>query len=118
MEIGTRRGPLCLTRLPAATIPLPLPSADSLEELGAAMLLARNGLCLFLPVWFLARGRPPVAANTAGASGDHARPTTRYRVTGLSTPCSSTERACSNDTSPAFTRSTVSWLVRISPALA
>jgi hypothetical protein len=30
--------------------------ADTLEELGAAMLLARNGLCLFLPVWFLARG--------------------------------------------------------------
>jgi hypothetical protein len=51
-------------------------SADSLEALGAAMLLARNGLCLFLPVWFLARGRPAVAADTAGV-GDHARPTTR-----------------------------------------
>jgi hypothetical protein len=35
--------------------------ADSLEGLGAAMLLARNGLCLFLPVWFLARARPAVA---------------------------------------------------------
>jgi len=40
--------------------------ADSLEGLGAAMLLARNGLCLFLPVWFLARGRPAVVANRAG----------------------------------------------------
>jgi len=28
--------------------------ADSMEGLGAAMLLARNGLCVFLPVWFLA----------------------------------------------------------------
>jgi hypothetical protein len=28
--------------------------ADSLQRLGAAMLLARNGLCLFLPVWFIA----------------------------------------------------------------
>ena len=36
--------------------------ADSLEGRGAAMLLARNGLCHFLPVWFLARGRPAVAA--------------------------------------------------------
>ena len=35
--------------------------ADSLEGLGAAMLLVRNGLCLFLPVWFLARARPAVA---------------------------------------------------------
>jgi len=35
--------------------------ADSLEGLGAAMLLARNGACLFLPVWFLARGQPVVA---------------------------------------------------------
>jgi hypothetical protein len=30
--------------------------ADSLGELGAVMLLARNGVCLFLPLWFLARG--------------------------------------------------------------
>jgi hypothetical protein len=35
--------------------------ADSLEGLGAAMLLARDGTCLFLPVWFLARGRPAMA---------------------------------------------------------
>jgi hypothetical protein len=35
--------------------------ADSLGELGAVMLLARNGVCLFLPVWFLARGQPAVA---------------------------------------------------------
>jgi len=34
---------------------------DSLEGLGAAMLLARNGVCLFLPVWFLARGRAAMA---------------------------------------------------------
>jgi hypothetical protein len=34
---------------------------DSLGELGAVMLLARNGVCLFLPVWFLARGQPTVA---------------------------------------------------------
>jgi hypothetical protein len=27
--------------------------ADGLESLGAAMLLARNGLCVFVPVWFL-----------------------------------------------------------------
>jgi hypothetical protein len=27
--------------------------ADGLEPLGAAMLLARNGLCVFVPVWFL-----------------------------------------------------------------
>ena len=32
--------------------------ADSLGELGAVMLLARNGVCLFLPLWFLARGEP------------------------------------------------------------
>ncbi|HEU4831880.1 MAG TPA: hypothetical protein VFU18_04145, partial [Actinomycetota bacterium] len=30
--------------------------ADVLGGLGAVMLLARNGVCLFLPVWFLARG--------------------------------------------------------------
>jgi len=35
--------------------------ADSLGDLGAVMLLARNGVCLFLPVWFLARGQPAVA---------------------------------------------------------
>jgi hypothetical protein len=35
--------------------------ADSLGGLGAVMLLARNGVCLFLPVWFLARGQPAVA---------------------------------------------------------
>jgi hypothetical protein len=35
--------------------------ADSLGELGAVMLLARNGVCLFLPVWFLARGQPALA---------------------------------------------------------
>ena len=34
---------------------------DSLEGLGKAMLLARNGVCLFLPVWFLARSQPGVA---------------------------------------------------------
>jgi Glycosyltransferase family 87 len=35
--------------------------ADSLGDLGAVMLLARNGLCLFLPIWYLTRGRPAVA---------------------------------------------------------
>lgn len=35
--------------------------ADSLGGLGAVMLLARNGVCLFLPVWFLARGQPAAA---------------------------------------------------------
>ena len=35
--------------------------ADSLGGLGAVMLLARNGVCLFLPVWFLTRGQPAVA---------------------------------------------------------
>jgi len=39
---------------------------DSLGGLGAVMLLARNGACLFLPIWFLARRRPAVAANTPG----------------------------------------------------
>ena len=40
--------------------------ADILGGLGAAMLLARNGVCLFLPVWFLARGQPALGA----AEGD------------------------------------------------
>jgi hypothetical protein len=44
--------------------------ADSLGGLGAAMLLARNGVCLFLPVWFLARGQPAVGA----AEGDRYPP--------------------------------------------
>jgi hypothetical protein len=35
--------------------------ASTLEGLGAAMLLARNGVCLFLPVWFLTRRQPAVA---------------------------------------------------------
>lgn len=42
----------------------------SLGGLGALMLLARNGVCLFLPIWFLARGQPPVA----DVEGDIATP--------------------------------------------
>jgi hypothetical protein len=34
---------------------------DSLVGLGKVMLLARNGVCLFLPVWFLASSQPEVA---------------------------------------------------------
>jgi hypothetical protein len=34
---------------------------DSLAGLGEAMLLARNGVCLFLPVWFLTRSKPGMA---------------------------------------------------------
>jgi hypothetical protein len=35
--------------------------ADSMWELGVGMLLVRNGVCLFLPVWFLTRWQPAVA---------------------------------------------------------
>ena len=42
--------------------------ADSLGDLGAVMLLARNGSCLFLPIWYLTRGRPAVAMPGASQS--------------------------------------------------
>jgi hypothetical protein len=42
--------------------------ADSLQGLGAAMLLARNGLCLFLPVWFIASREYREAGARVGAS--------------------------------------------------
>jgi Glycosyltransferase family 87 len=41
--------------------------ARGLEPLGAAMLLARNGLCVFIPVWYLSRGhRTPRPATSDG----------------------------------------------------
>jgi hypothetical protein len=45
---------------------------DSLGELGAVMLLARNGLCLFLPVWYLTRGEPAVSMPRASRSSNSA----------------------------------------------
>ena len=51
--------------------------ADILGDLGAVMLLARNGLCLFLPIWYLTRGRPaeamPGASHSSSAEAQLAR---------------------------------------------
>lgn len=51
---------------------------DSLGELGAVLLLARNGVCLFLPIWFLTRGQPAVAQAECEPMQHH-RDTSRSR---------------------------------------
>jgi Glycosyltransferase family 87 len=46
--------------------------ADGLEPFGALMLLARNGLCVFVPVWFLVsrgRGEPQPKSDGLGFRG-------------------------------------------------